>query len=324
MIYYNTKSQEFYFPFNRNGSTLIYDISHNVNYLHEKNLDEALAILEENKNLPIYIPYRDPIVRFKSGLSVNFLRECGDETPDFTDVTKSAYHKYKIVLMTLRNYFQEHMSHHLLGKFILPFHLADVHIDHCLWRPLTLLVHGYNVKLIPMNELSSHLHKKFPTQINLIKSRERKNSFNTVRKDTDELWDIYKEVFIDIPKYRDKFGMQFVDWHIWMRDEQYIFEQFQLYRDSPNLNYAAQKIVTNLIEKKAYFSDTNSSMLPQLMFMLDEIRKHRDLFPELELFYNSYSQYIRGGTIIQRGDFINKRNKKKLLTTKRKYKIDII
>lgn len=324
MIYYDNKHNEFYFPFNRNGSTLIFDISNTVNYLKEKELPEALALIERDKNIPIYVPFRDPIVRFKSGLSVNFLRECEEESGNKNITSVPPKDKYKIVLNTLKNLYLNHISHHLLSKFIMPFHLNDVHLDHCLWRPLILLANGYNVKLIPMNKLSDHLHSRFPTTLNLIKERERKNSFNVVRRDTEGLWDIYKEIFIDIPMYKDKFNMQNINWYLWMRDEQTIFDQFCLYQDSPNLNFVSGKMILTLLQGKAYFSDTNSVMLPSLMFMLEEIKKHRELCPEIQSFHATYAEYIRSGTLIQRGDFLEKRRKRKLPTSKRAYKIDII
>lgn len=328
-IYFDIKNQAFYFPYNRSGSSLLYDISKVVNYLIPYDDKETFKILQEKAGTgyEIYVPYRDPVVRFKSGLYINFFRTMPEATKDlmtigFNRIVQGSYgRRYSEFLESFRDLYLNHMPFHLTCNFKIPYHLLDVHTDHSLWRPLVLLNHNYNVKPIPMNGLSIWLETMFPEAKKQIKKRERPDSFNKSKLEADLLWDIYKKVMVDIPDTQDKQKRK-MNWAKWMAPEIEIFNNFNQYIDTANMHYMANKLTQKFFEDKLYFSDTNSVMLPNLMYILSEIKKYRPLTYPFNEYHAVYSEYLKNNMRIQRQDFLKSVRVKKLPTANRKYKTD--
>lgn len=293
-MYFDSKEKALYFPSNRNGSSLIDKICHSYNLLQELSLYDALALVNEDPNIKIYIPFRDPIVRFKSGLTVNFYRMASesileDRTPIQNLLYTSYGEQYASHITYLRDLYSKEIEPVYEPYFaICPYHLYDVHLDHSLYSPLILLLHDYNVQLIPMNKLSEHLAARFIEATSIL-DVERANTFSANNQISKSLWEIYKKIFVDtieIPQDQKQ-----ITWKLWMDQEVHIFKTLCTYIDTPNMTYCANKLLKNIYKKGFYFSDRNSMVYKGTSFLLNEIQLHKKLHPWLVNCYNANQQH---------------------------------
>lgn len=308
-MYFDPKEKSLYFPSNRNGSTLIDKICHSYNLLQELSLYDALALANEDPNIKIYIPFRDPIVRFKSGLTVNFYRMASesilkDRSPIRHLLYTTSYGKQYISHITyLRDLYSKLIEPVYDPYFqICPYHLYDVHLDHSLYRPLILLLHDYNVQLIPMNKLSEHLAARFIEATPII-GANRANTFDTNNEDSELLWKMYKEIFVDtieIPQNQKQ-----ITWKLWMDQEVHIFKTFCTYIDTPNMTYCANKLLKNIYKNGFYFADRNSMVYKGTSFLLSGIQQHKKLHPWLVNYYNANQQHKTVCNAISQQAYVN-------------------
>ena len=311
-IYFDPKEKSLYFPSNRNGSSLIDNICHSYNLLQELSTYDALALANEDPNIKIYIPFRDPIVRFKSGLTVNFYRMASDSilkdrTPIRHLLTTSYGKQYISHITYLRDLYSKLIEPVYYPYFgICPYHLYDVHLDHSLYRPLILLLHDYNVQLIPMNKLSEHLAARFIEATPIIGAK-RANTFSANNEISELLWKMYKEIFVDttieIPQNQKQ-----ITWKLWMDQEVHIFKSFCTYMNTPNMTYCANKLLKNIYKNEFYFADRNSMVYKGTSFLLSDIQQHKKLHPWLVNFYNANEQHKTVCNAISQQAYVNTSN----------------
>lgn len=283
MYYYKPDDNSCYFTTNKNGSTVLAEIAEKSGQLKNLNLESCIDIISKD-NSTIRIPFRDPFPRFVSGLSVN-LHNCtegefgvdlGGNTANFT-------------LSVHYNNFLRYFYHSVFGPStvferdtFIGYHLFDKHLDHWLYVPLILLYYGYNVELIPMYELSDHLMVNFIDCNQVIKDRERKNSFNEIHKELIPFWQAYKHRMIDHANFS-------CSWDHWMDPEIKIFEELNRQYKSP-ADIDAGRLVDYTFDNKFYFGDFYSPKIFDLMELLKSIHKHKtpdDRFLMLtKTFYN--------------------------------------
>ncbi len=310
-MYFDPKEKSLYFPSNRNGSSLIDNICHSYNLLQELSTYDALALANDDPNIKIYIPFRDPIVRFKSGLNVNFFRMAPK------NILKSRASVREWLPTSYGRQYASHITYlrDLYSKLIepvydpyseiCPYHLYDVHLDHSLYRPLILLLHDYNVQLIPMNKLSEHLAARFIEATPII-GANRANTFSANNEVSELLWKMYKEIFVDtieIPQNQKQ-----ITWKLWMDQEVHIFKSFCTYMDTPNMTYCANKLLKNIYKNGFYFSDRNSMVYKGTSFLLNEIQQHKRLHPWLVNCYNANQQHKTVCNAIGQQAYVNTSN----------------
>lgn len=285
--YFNTKEPSIYWPYNRVGCTLIQNIHEDCDYLERISQNRCFELLKDNPDLPIYFPYRNPEVRFRSGLAVNFYRNldpAGQKMPIFEAVFKYK-EKYETELESMKTFMQWIPLHH--DCLLRPYHLFDIHLDHYLWQALIMLSYGYNFKLVPLNEWSVHLINKFPKHLELIKRTERTGSFDKMRKDVLPIWEIYKKVFVDIPDIKCCRGERTINFKNWMAPEMELFRTFDKYRNLPNLQFHAYKALRKIGEKGTYFSDPHSMTLTLSTTLLKFVHEQKQEIHYFNRLYNT-------------------------------------
>lgn len=257
-FYFDTRQKSLYTTSNRNGSTIMKDISAVVPTLCLLHLDEVFELLQQDILIPIYIPFRDPEIRFRSGLSVNFFNLTGKVLDDYTDVEPWA-NKVKYLRDTL----------HDTGTYYsaVPnetYHLFDTHLDHWLWVAMIMGTYGYNVKLLPMYDLTEHLRKNFPDAEKLINNRARSNSFDKSTPLYEKIWGYYKKVMIDEVQLREYKPAHLnkpeplYTFDDWMSMEVELFNNYKKFYKERNLRNMFTKMSRRAFEHPFYFSDVLS------------------------------------------------------------------
>lgn len=223
--------------------------------------------LNDHPGMPIFIVFRDPEVRFRSGLVVN--------SPNGYYTTQLNYKKWivsqKEVLNNLNLYQQ--------GK---SYHLFDPHLDHILWAPALLSSYGYNVKLIPMNHYTDLLLDKYSTiyldckqycKTNKI-SESDPSSFNESRLESSILWSIYKEIMIN-----DDLSYTFDDW---MSLEKKIFDIYNNISIRENFNNFSKDIMSELLSDSHYFKDIQSPRVNQIYRFIHRLHQYNPPINDIE------------------------------------------
>lgn len=307
MIFHDLKDEKIYYTTNRLGSSLLLDISERDNkfvLINPSDLPKIVA--KNNRKTEIIFPFREPIARFKSGLSVNLYNRT-DFTKKILDYESALNNslildQYRYMLMILDNTAADN-SHFLAANYKRPYHLYDMHTDHWLYMPMLFMVYNYNVKLLPLYELSKHLAARFPNCIDLIQKRERKNSFNETDPLYENIWKIYKEVFIDrIPinyenvTREDNRGKT---WQEWMDPEIEIFNTFVKYLNTPNLTYAAHKLANKFLDKLIYFDDPFSTISWNIHNTIRDIQRYNPINPRFNYYFKNFQNMMSGAYNIQ-------------------------
>jgi hypothetical protein len=245
--------------------------------------------------MPIYIPFRDPDIRFKSGLTVSLYRNIPDDSEmiKMNPVTllDTGYDKtFKANIEYLDYVFGNSvpfLSGVSRGYKRRPYHLFDDHLDYSLYIPFLLILHRYNVKLVYLEQWSDHLKPLYPLAEHFIKKRERKKSSTTNTSMVDPLWSIYKSVFIDRqlkdtnPIHRT-YSAKTLRWHDWMAPEREIFKVLKQYRDTEHLRSVCIKILPKIIDGKIYFTDPFGMAYNKGLDMLAHIQTQKPLLIEFE------------------------------------------
>lgn len=296
---YNHNLKFFYFTSTRNGSSVVKDIATMYPELEEVNTGRAFSILAAEPNTPIYVPFRDPEVRFKSGLTVNLYRDLHnnpgliEKSP--TQLIADGYGSvYKNKLEYLDNVISSgtpYMSAASRGFLRRPFHLLDDHLDHSFRIPFTLILYGYNIKLISLEDFSLHLKPLYPNATHLIERRERSKSSTTNVPDVYPLWSIYKSIFIDRKHVsgtnnmdaNDGYSIKTLTWERWMAPEKKIYKILRQYKDSDNLKEMCFRTFKEIINDKVYFTETFSPSFNKLATMINFIHNCKE--PITEFFY---------------------------------------
>lgn len=294
MIYHNTKQNTFYYPIYRCGSSVLLDISKKCDYLKEYHDEEGFRLIDLNRECPIYIIYRHPETRFKSGLQITIKRFLMNQ-PDLLhkdilpmlDEGYDALFQYGISFLdNIATKDIPYVSGHWDREIIRPFHLYDSHLDHMLWRPLILKAYGYNVVMIPINEYDDHLGRLYPTAYQqILDSHDRPETFKTNNKNANKLWEIYKKVFVDNLYYDDRSARAAITFKTWMDEEIKIFDTIEKFRSAPNFKFASEKMIKKLFENKLYFSDMYAPSMIRIHKLLDILHNHKEPIEDFKLFY---------------------------------------
>ena len=297
MIYHNTKQKIFYYPIYRCGSSIIRDISYRCDELIEYQDDEGFKIIDLNRECPIYIIYRDPDTRFKSGLQITFKRFMLNNKELILDTTEKLLEdgydiKFESSMAFLDNVTTSDIpgvSGFWNGKVIRPYHLYDSHLDHMLWRPLILKAYGYNVIAMPINEYDKHLVSLYPKALNeVLKSHDRPETFKSNNNKTLKLWNIYKKVFIDNHHFVNKTGRPVVSFKDWMYEERKAFNVIETFKNQKNFQFACVKTIKKLFEGNVYFQDIYSPSVDRVYQLLNILHNHKEPIKEFSPFYKSY------------------------------------
>jgi len=273
MIFYDTVTTDFYYTTNRLGSTLLYEISKEDSSLQHIIHPPQLIkhVNDKRTNNRIIFPFRDPIARFKSGLNVNMFNRT---TLDFKfeGIHPTSLWHYKYMLLSLDNILADNTSV-LSYIYRRPFHLFDKHTDHWLMIPLIYMVYNYNVKLLPLYDLSKVLKDRFPSSAELILKRERADSFNTPLPKYEKIWQVYKEVFIDHEPlgYENIPNESKITWQKWMASEKEIFDMIMKYLNTNNLNHGAHKMVNKILNTGQYLHDYRSPISLQCYYTIQQL-----------------------------------------------------
>lgn len=279
----------------RNGSTLMEEIKDLVGpdrLFRHQYPEDLIRMLTEDRSYKIYMPFRDPMVRFKSALTVNMHNRCGFDTDDTSyKVQDITFVMYKKMLMYLDSSIGN--DHNIFNiEYKRPYHLFDIHTDHLLFKPLIYLAYGYDVHMIPFNKFSEHLYQRFPEATDIIKRRGRLDSFNTSMHSHELVWNTYKEVFIDNEPdfYKDKAPeAKELTFDLWMKPELEIFEMFiENYQNVNMLKTKCRGLIKRFIETKQYFNDPYSPRFMELGTLLPIIetfnKPNRDLHNYIQNF----------------------------------------
>jgi hypothetical protein len=299
-IFYNHLKKLLYFASYRTGSSVLSDICDHHSELSVISIHEAFSLLREDPQAPIYIPYRDPEIRFRSGLTVNFYRNYQEDKNNhpIPDLFKNGYDKiYKENLINLDI---------VLGNYVpilagtsgglkrRPYHLFDLHLDYTLWMPFVLLLYDYNVKLIPMAEWTAHLKPLYHKAVNNIIERERKKSNTTNHPDAELLWSVYQTVFVDRKLESHElpgrtYGFSTLRWKNWIDPEKEIYRNLNQYRDSDMLKPVMRSLLGRLIKGRVYFTDPYSPAMHGMYSTLGYIHSQKTPLSEFQYIVKNYN-----------------------------------
>lgn len=311
MIYHNTNYNVFYYPIYRCGSSVLREISEKFNYLKAYQDDEGFKLIDLNRNSPIYIIYRDPKTRLKSGLQITIKRLLNNILVQrIEEMLDNGYDiLFERSLSILDNVLSSdipYISGSWDGKILRPYHLYDVHIDHMLWRPIILKAYGYNVEMIPINEYNDNLAPFHPTAYReILNSHYRPNTFDTNNTDSTRLWDIYKKVFIDNLYYDNKNCNTIITFESWINEEIKIFDMIEKYRLTTHFKSACEDIIKKLFDDKIYFSNMYSPSVRGINRLLNIIHKYQKPIDSLLDFHKNDDMIATNTYKFINGQFID-------------------
>lgn len=241
----------------RNGSTMLENIaSLNSNLLIYKFADIKLHnYLKENPNAPIYTVFRDPEVRFRSGLKAVFHK------------ISNGSDNYNSLLNYIKNVIERSMPFRDFGRMNAVnhriFYLFDSHLDHTLWAPMTLATYGHNIKLIPMNEYSGYLNCYYPKEYSAKSNNIRSDSFDTSTAAQNALWDSYKEIMFN--------NNELTAFDQWMSVEKQIFEMYKNNYKQDNIKEISKELMQIAINDPLYFTDIYSTRVDLINRLLEKL-----------------------------------------------------
>jgi len=241
LVAYNTKRDFIYLIPNRIGGSTLIDIA--GNYQELKLYSSFGEIIEEfgikMRGITIGITYRDPAVRYNSGLS----HHAGQINPN-----QISSWKQFAVNEALRD----------------GFHLNNPQCDHALWLPILLRSYNYNVRMMPLNRYSSHLLEFYPGCEDIINRNARKVSFNISSNIGTRLWQ----------EFSTELGV-LDGWKDWMATEQLIFSRLQKKGD---LTEEESINLLSTIIDMGYFNDPNSPVYASFCDVHTNLLKHNGMY----------------------------------------------
>jgi hypothetical protein len=315
MIFHNTKFNFFYYLSYRVGSTLLKQISEVHDEIKFLDGPIGLKLINENLDRPIYIVYREPETRFKSGLQIVCGRDFKDDDPFLTvdknrlltSESKDLFLKKLVALDNVFNINIPFVSGYSRGRKKRCFHLCDTHTDHVLWKALILAAYEYNVRLIPLNEYTKHLKLFYPKAIDILSetaATTRRSSFNTNNAISVELWEIYKKVFIENQFCKSDFDFKkHVTFNEWMDQEKFVFRAIEKYKESSDVSLL-HNVITKLFEDRIYFSDIYSPNSNQIHGLLNNIHEMKKPIKLFDLYVKKYLEVQRVGASFNLGEYL--------------------
>lgn len=273
----------------RNGSTLTRAIAAHNN-LEKLNYRQLFIYLKNNPDIPINIVFRDPNVRFRSGLFINMY----SLNPSI-EVNKDSINNYKEYL-----YSYAKISYKLNNQYP-SYHICDFHLDHMLWIPAFFSLYGYNVKLIPISNFTDVLISNFPESKNIIlgNNSEFKNrgaeSFNCTTSLYDDLWKIYddslnKFIFENIKNYKI-----FYTFNDWTKLETELFKLYEENYSKENIDSILKNAMNLIIHDPYYLMDIYSPKVQCIKEFIFEMQiadpSRSNQIPKLIDIYNNFNNY---------------------------------
>lgn len=296
------KNKAVYMTGLRNGSTLMDEIQHRVGSDRLEYFqwpEDVVEMMTKDRSYKIYMPFRHPMVRFKSALTVNMHNRCGFDVSSNLFPNSEDYKLYKGMLTYLDSSIGN--DHNLFNTlYSRPFHLFDTHTDHLLYKPLIYLAYGYDLHLIPFYDFSNHLYKNFPEAKDIIERRGRSDSFDVSQPKHEKVWNIYKEVFIDKTpeffQYKPK-GEELKTFDLWMKPELEIFNLFvENYLRLNQLKTKCRGLIKHFVETKQYFNDPYSPKTMELGTIIPIIetfvKPNRDLYNFIQAYIGIRNRHM--------------------------------
>jgi len=279
-FYYDQIKGELYLTSNRNGSTILSEVAGEYKNLSTVPLPTVFEYLESDPTTPIYCAFRDPYVRFVSGLEVQFFNITGIIMPNSPPKTSSEIEHLKTIIDQYKVMLRYVVTNsQTTGTFYeyprMPYHLYDTHLDHWLWPSVFLGAYGYNVKLVPMHDFSKLLLENFPQAEYLIKKRERPDSFDRVKQSCIPLMDAYKEIMIEQfewnPAHQRRNPDMLVTWDKWMNVEQEIFINYKLNHNLSKPTDMYKNLLDKILNDPFYVSDIESPKCMAMNSLIENI-----------------------------------------------------
>lgn len=279
----------------RNGSSLISAIANRNNLIKIRDYRKLFYYLKDNPNTTINILFRDPNVRFRSGLFINSTRSF--------ELIENSYKKSLLFYTKISSKFN--------GLYPM-YHLFDYHLDHILWIPSFFAMYNYNVKLIPISDFTQILVDNFPESRDIIFSDDPniKNrgdeAFDSSTIHYDELWNIYNESIIqNIPcnqQYKTSYAFEGLQqykisytFEEWMKLENKLFRIYEQNYNKDNIDSLLKDSMNLIIDDPYYLMDIYSpkiEIIRELLFELliaDNFRANQ--VSKLINIYNNFDNY---------------------------------
>lgn len=298
-FYFNSVEKNFYITSNRNGSTLLKEISEQYDNLQEYSYAQVFSLLSDDPSIPLYVPFREPMVRFKSGLSVNLYNTVNYKLDHNTDEVLKNYSQF---LKYFRARYTDTGSH-LSATPNEKYHLYDGHLDHWLWSSMILGAYGYNIKLVPMYNFSGLLLQQFPKALKIINFRDRNNSFDQSTPLYEKIWESYKKGMVDDADINTYWPKQYLkspeilySFDNWMGFEKKLFTYYKdNYMQDDN-----KKLFLRLslwaFEDPFYFTDAHSPRIQTICrFLLPVIHQYKSpvlRYGDLQNTFRNYESYF--------------------------------
>lgn len=214
-ISHNKKENILYLVPTRNGSKTIAKISASSKFpqIVTCHHSQVRGIVADDPDIRIIAVYRSPIIRFKSGLKI-------------------ARHKFNN-LEFLKIYLETINVHGLI-----PYHLYDPHLTHCLMLLCIPAINGYNAEFLDTNLFSDHLSLHY-SGWESIDNMQQDNVYRTMSNSPDiagceEYWDQYV-------LWMKEHGMPTkYSWQDWMQPEINLYECIRtIPTNSPSMPHLA-------------------------------------------------------------------------------------
>lgn len=274
----------------RNGSSLTRAIASHNNNLVKLDLRQLFLYLKDNSDATVNVIFRDPTIRFRSGLFINGGSEAGVERDDcnFKNIYKDFLISYSKTSFKINRQFPM-------------YHICDFHLDHTLWISAFFSLYNYNVKLIPISDFTNILVDNFPNSKDIIFSEDPKiknrgtRAFNSSLRIYDELWVVYNEGLIKtMNEYANKYKI-FYTFDDWIDLETKIFKLYEDNHHTQNINSLLKDVMKMIIDDPYYLMDVYSPKVQTIkelireMLIVDSTKKEYSL--KLFDIYNNLNSY---------------------------------
>jgi hypothetical protein len=294
MKFYFDRSQNIAFLTSRcNGSTVLENLSLSDDRLKPTWGEDMFRILDADPSIPVYCAFRNPLVRFASGLTSNLtntvIRTYASDIkwtqigvtqgkrPDPSQM-KVFFQKFEENLVFLST-LSQHSNEGMPG---FPYHLFDAHCDHSLWAPLILLATNYNIVLTPLSDYSNLLESYYPQTYKksiVGNHRIRPDSFDKTNQWSKTYVDVYEKV------------VKSEEFNVWMAPEKLIFDTF--YQNSLVLIDDIRDLIKHLLFKTDYFNEVAAPRSKMLCELTAYINSSMLFVPELKQKIDCYREFAK-------------------------------
>lgn len=225
---HNTREQLLYIAENRSGSSTLARITASEKFpeLTVIPSDILYTFIQDNPNIKIIWPYRNPINRFISGMQIIHSGQLNSLDSNQT--------KYDI---TIKNF------------GIAPYHLYNSHIDHILIGAAYIAANGYNIRFLDLDNLSSHLSRLYPgweslSGVDTPDNYHRVNSSSIPKKENIELFALYQSWI-----FSRNLTARYT-WYEWMTPELNLYKgihSFNVTRDIDEITHCLRQYLVSPI-----------------------------------------------------------------------------